>query len=94
MGRHLHEVRCCEGGLSVVAFLAAPEQAQSTSRGLQLFVGRRAIRDRGLFAAVLAGYGEHLASGRYPVAVVFIELRVFERCQEVNESAISSRIRT
>ncbi len=63
-----------ERGVRVHAFLAAPELAQSTSRALQLFVGRRPVRDRGLVHAVSMGYGELVARGRYPVAVVYVDV--------------------
>src|SRR6187431_2473621 len=56
-----------EGGVRVTAYLAAPELAQATARGVQLFVGKRPIRDRGLLHAVTMGYGELIARGRYPI---------------------------
>lgn len=70
----LHAAAGSENGVEVEAYLAAPELAQSTSRGLQLYVGRRAVRDRGLLHAVVMGYGELVAKGRYPVAVVFVRV--------------------
>ena len=60
--------------MAVVAYLAAPELAQTTARGAQLYVGRRAVRDRGLLHAVQMGYGELVPRGRYPVAVVFVDV--------------------
>ncbi|MBA2542786.1 MAG: hypothetical protein H0V17_24285, partial [Deltaproteobacteria bacterium] len=51
-----------------------PELAQATARGVQLFVGKRAIRDRGILHALAMGYGELVPRGRYPVAVVLLEL--------------------
>ncbi len=62
-----------EAGFRVVAYLAAPELAQSTARGVQLFVGRRPVRDRNLLHAVTMGYGELVARGRYPLAIVFLD---------------------
>jgi DNA mismatch repair protein MutL len=70
----LHEVLGEEAGHRVHAFLAAPSQATSTARGTFLFVGRRFVRDRGLLQAVVQGYGDALERGRYPVAVVFLEV--------------------
>jgi len=70
----LHEVLGEEAGHRVHAFLAAPSQATSTARGTFLFVGRRFVRDRGLLQAVVQGYGDSLERGRYPVAVVFLEV--------------------
>ncbi len=73
-GGRLHEASGEENGVQVTAFLAAPELAQSTSRGMQLYVGRRAVRDRGLQHAIVMGYGELVPKGRYPVAVLFVEV--------------------
>lgn len=63
-----------EGGVKVSAFLGAPELAQATARNVQLFVGKRAVRDRGVLHALAMGYGELIPRGRYPVAVVMLEL--------------------
>jgi DNA mismatch repair protein MutL len=74
MAGRLHPVAGEEGGVVVTAYLAAPELAQTTARGVQLFVGRRSVRDRGLLHAVAMGYGELVPRGRYPVAVVLVEV--------------------
>ncbi len=74
LGRDAHEILSEYGGVRVQAFLAAPDVAQSTTRGLQLFVGRRAIRDRGILHAILQGYDELIPRGRYPVAVVLLDI--------------------
>ncbi len=63
-----------EAGIRVRCFLGAPELAQTTARGVQLFVGRRPIRDRGMLHALAMGYGELVPRGRYPVAVVLVDL--------------------
>ncbi|HEU4731226.1 MAG TPA: DNA mismatch repair endonuclease MutL, partial [Kofleriaceae bacterium] len=63
-----------ESGVRVTAYLAAPELAQATARGVQLFVGRRPVRDRGLLHAVTMGYGELIPRGRYPIAVVLVDV--------------------
>ncbi len=63
-----------EHGVRVTAYLGAPELAQATARGVQLFVGKRPIRDRGLLHAVTMGYGELIARGRYPIAIVHLEV--------------------
>jgi DNA mismatch repair protein MutL len=63
-----------EAGVRVEAFLGAPELAQTTTRGLHFYVGRRWVRDRGLVQAVLLGYGELVPRGRYPHAVIFLEV--------------------
>jgi DNA mismatch repair protein MutL len=63
-----------EAGVRVTAFLGAPELAQTTARGVQLFVGRRPVRDRGLLHAVAMGYGELVPRGRYPIAIILIDV--------------------
>lgn len=63
-----------EGGVRVVAYLGSPDLAQTTARGVQLFVERRPVRDRGLLHALSMGYGELVPRGRYPVAVVMVDV--------------------
>jgi DNA mismatch repair protein MutL len=63
-----------ESGVRVTAYLGAPELAQTTARGVQLFVGRRPVRDRGLLHALAMGYGELVPRGRYPIAVVLVDV--------------------
>jgi DNA mismatch repair protein MutL len=63
-----------EAGVRVTAYLAAPELAQATARGVQLFVGRRPVRDRGLLHALAMGYGELVPRGRYPLAIVMVDV--------------------
>ena len=63
-----------ESGVRVAAYLGAPELAQATARGVQLFVGKRPIRDRGLLHAVTMGYGELISRGRYPIAIVHVDV--------------------
>nr|MBA3397701.1 hypothetical protein [Deltaproteobacteria bacterium] len=62
-----------EAGIRVTAYLAAPELAQTTARCVQMFVGRRPVRDRGLLHAIAMGYGELVPRGRYPVAVILVD---------------------
>jgi DNA mismatch repair protein MutL len=70
----LHRAARAEGRTRVEAFLGAPELALTTTRGMHIYVGRRWVRDRGLVHAVLHGYGELIARGRYPTAVLFVDV--------------------
>jgi DNA mismatch repair protein MutL len=63
-----------EAGARVAVYLAPPELAQTTARGVQLFVGRRPVRDRGLLHAIAMGYGELVPRGRYPVAFAMLDV--------------------
>jgi DNA mismatch repair protein MutL len=70
----LHEIYGEESGHRVHAFVAGPEQATTTARSTFLFVGRRYVRDRALMHALALGYGGLLDKGRYPLAVLFLEV--------------------
>ena len=61
-----------ESDVHVTVYIATPSLAQSTSRGIQIYVGQRPVRDRELLHAILMGYGENIPKGRYPTAIVFI----------------------
>jgi len=63
-----------DDGLRVEACLAPAEQSGRTAQAVTLLVNRRFVRDRSLVHAVGAGYGELLPPGRYPLAVVHLEL--------------------
>lgn len=63
-----------EAGVRITAYLGAPELAQATARSVQLFVGKRPVRDRGLLHAVTMGYGELVPRGRYPLAIVHVDV--------------------
>jgi DNA mismatch repair protein MutL len=41
---------------------------------VEVFVGRRPVRDRNILHAITMGYGELVARGRYPVAVVLVDV--------------------
>jgi len=70
----LHEAAGEESGVRVEAYLGAPSESATTTRGTHLYVNRRYVRDRGLLQAVLMGYGELIERGRYPLAVVGVTL--------------------
>jgi len=52
----------------------SPQVEYGSARNVWLFVNGRAIRDRSLTHAVLRAYGELMPHGRYPGAVVFLEV--------------------
>ncbi|MDX2021578.1 MAG: DNA mismatch repair endonuclease MutL [Deltaproteobacteria bacterium] len=70
----LHEAVGDENGVAVHAFLAEPACAASTTRNTFMFVGRRFVRDRSLLQALSMGYGELIEKGRYPLAVLFVDV--------------------
>ena len=60
--------------LIVSGFLGKPEIAKSNRAELYLFVNRRPITSRTLYHAVQIGFGELLPKGKFPFAIVFIEI--------------------
>lgn len=71
---HLLAVEERRLGLRVSGFVASPEFTLATARGLFLFVNRRFIRDRALYAAVQRAFRDSLPPGRQPVVALFIDV--------------------
>ncbi|RMG44768.1 MAG: DNA mismatch repair endonuclease MutL [Acidobacteria bacterium] len=70
----LVEGRLADGDLRVQVFAAPADVHRPTRAGLHLFVNRRPVRDPLLLGAVRDAFGPSLPSGRYPVAVVYLEI--------------------
>ncbi len=62
------------GELKIRGHLAPSRLSRSTSRGIYLYVNGRRVRDRVVRHALLEGYAGRLMKGRFPLAVVFLEL--------------------
>jgi DNA mismatch repair protein MutL len=60
--------------VNISGFLGKAEIARSNRAELYLFANRRPIVSRSLYHAVQMGYGELLPKGKFPFAVVFIEI--------------------
>jgi len=65
------------GGLRLKGYLSPPEWDRARGDHLFVYVNRRGVRERLLTHAVIEGYGSRLMKGRYPYAVVFIEIDPF-----------------
>jgi DNA mismatch repair protein MutL len=61
-------------GVRVRGLAASPAVERSNAAAVWLFVNGRAVRDRQLTHAVLRAYGEVMPHGRYPAAILFIEV--------------------
>jgi DNA mismatch repair protein MutL len=62
------------GGLTLRAFVSRPEAHRATGSGIHLFVNGRPVRDRLLRHALLQVYRDVLPRGRFPSAVLFLDL--------------------
>jgi DNA mismatch repair protein MutL len=63
-----------QGRARVHGLVSRPDQHRATAAGIRLFVNRRSVRDRMLQHAVLDVYRDLLPRGRYPTALLFVEL--------------------
>ena len=62
------------GGLRLRGWVAGPSIHRATSRGVHLYVNGRPVRDRGVQAALFDGFRGRLMRGRFPVAVLLLDL--------------------
>ena len=60
--------------IHVSGFVSAPTLHRANRSYIELFVNRRYIQDRNLTYAIIQAYHTLLMVGRYPVAVLFIEM--------------------
>jgi DNA mismatch repair protein MutL len=72
---HLYVGRGQAPGVVVQAVAARPELARRDRRLLQIYVNRRRIYEFALVQAVEYAFGEYVPGGRYPVALVFLQVQ-------------------
>ncbi len=70
----LHKITFETEDVSISGWISAPTITRSTSQKIYLYVNGRYIRDRGLQHALFEGYRGRLMKGRFPVAVLFIDV--------------------
>jgi DNA mismatch repair protein MutL len=63
-----------ETAIRAFGYASLPTLTRANRTGIDLFVNRRYVEDRGLTFAVVQAYHTLLPVGRYPLAVVFVEL--------------------
>jgi len=62
------------GPATVSGFVSRPDRHRSSPAGIHLYVNRRPVRDRTLQHALVDVYRDFLPRGRFPSAVLFVEL--------------------
>jgi DNA mismatch repair protein MutL len=63
-----------EGRAGLEGFVTRPERHRSTTAGIYLYVNRRPVKDRVIQHALIEIYRDLLPRGRFPAAVLFLEL--------------------
>jgi DNA mismatch repair protein MutL len=80
-------------GITVYGLIAPPSETRSNRGGIYTFVNSRSVRDALLGAAVIEGYSGMLMKGRYPIAVLFIDIDPSEVDVNVHPSKAEVRFR-
>lgn len=70
----MHTLGAESADLRAEGMISDPTLHRSNNVGVHLFVNGRYVRDRTLIAAVLGAYKPYLPRGRYPVAVLFVDV--------------------
>lgn len=60
--------------MTLTGFAGMPTFNKPTTGGIHIYVNGRAIRDKSLIGTTRAAYADTIPRGRYPVAVLFIDL--------------------
>ena len=61
-------------GVTLEGFVSRPERHRSTTAGIYLYVNRRPVRDRVLQHALVEIYRDLLPRGRFPTALLFLDI--------------------
>ena len=61
-------------GISVSGYVSPPSLTRASRAQIDLFVNRRYVEDRSLTHAVVQAYHTLLPVGRFPLAVLFVEI--------------------
>lgn len=74
LGEALKPVSFQQEGLRIHGLIGPPELQKADTGSLFLYVNDRPVRDRALNQAILSAYDTLLPRGRFPLALLFIEL--------------------
>jgi DNA mismatch repair protein MutL len=74
MARQMIEVLAKDESAAITGFISPPSLTRSNRREITFFVNGRPVQDSTLTAAVVQGYHSLLMVGRYPLAILFLEL--------------------
>lgn len=70
----LIEINEASAGLRLSGFISPPSVQRSAASGLYTYVNGRFVRDKVIRHALLQGYGNTIMRGKYPLAILFLEI--------------------
>jgi len=74
VGQGLIPIEHDHPAVRVSGLVSSPETTRANSRSIFGYVNGRHVRDRVILAGIMAGYEGRLVKGRFPVALVFLDL--------------------
>ncbi|OIN94842.1 MAG: hypothetical protein AUJ48_04400 [Deltaproteobacteria bacterium CG1_02_45_11] len=70
----LYQIEFNDDYISVAGWTSSPRTTRSTSQGIYIYVNGRRVRDKVIQHALFEGYSQRLMKGRFPLAVIFIQI--------------------
>ncbi len=74
VSKNLYKIKFSDDFMDIKGFAVHPKVCRSSSSKIFLFVNNRLIYDRGLVSAIFQGYKGRLMKGKFPLAVLFIQI--------------------
>ena len=90
---HLRPVTITASGLSLSGYIGSPALSRINRTGQKFFINKRPVQSVGLSMALSRAYEEFLEHGRFPVAVLFLEIDEHEVDVNVHPAKREVRIR-
>ena len=74
VSKNLYKIKFSDDFMELNGFAVDPKVCRSSSSKIFLFVNNRLIYDRGLVSAIFQGYKGRLMKGKFPLAVLFVQI--------------------
>jgi DNA mismatch repair protein MutL len=91
--RQMMSVKLEEEQIRIQGFIGPSSISRSNRKEMTFFVNGRWVQDKSISSAVLAGYQNLLAVGRYPVVILFLEIPVENVDVNVHPAKAEIRLR-
>lgn len=93
LGKQLLEVDFFDEGVKITGFISPISQTRSNRKEITFFVNGRWVQDNTLATALLRAYQTFLMVGRYPIAILFLQLEPEEVDVNVHPAKAEVRFR-